>query len=82
MGATAQAPTKWRQLNAKLTHDAYEGWDEWSGSQGVTLTAVLQATGEAMAGGRIIPDPEVIARARAVDRERRLRPTRRKGRAE
>lgn len=77
MGSTAAA-AKWRQMNANLTHDAYRGWDEWSGTQGVSLSALLQAIGEAMAAGRVIPDPQVIERARAVDRERRLRPNRRR----
>lgn len=58
-----------RPMQAYLSDEARDGWDSVALEQGATLTALCEALGLAMADGWR-PSKRVIARARAIDRER------------
>jgi hypothetical protein len=61
-----------RPIYARLTDEAWRGWDRVATRRNITLTAVLEAMGEALDTGYQLPD-SVIERARDIDRERRSR---------
>jgi hypothetical protein len=61
-----------RLLQVRLTDEARAGWDKASTEEVATVTALLEAYGEALAADDKLP-PKVVNRARAIDRERRSR---------
>lgn len=61
-------------MQAKLTDEAAAGWDRYCTRRNVTYTALMEALGQRLADGDDTWLPEdVVARAHAIDRERRSR---------
>jgi hypothetical protein len=62
-----------RPLYVRLTDETWAAWDQLATRRNITLTAMIEALGEAIAADpTFIPEP-VIDRAREIDRERRSR---------
>lgn len=63
-----------KRVTVRLEDPASDAWDRYVTKHGVSKTGLAQALGEMIAEGndRWIP-AEAVARARAVDRERRRR---------
>lgn len=64
-----------RYVRARVSDEAYTGFDRMCDEQGVTLAGYLQALGEWLAESSEFTEAGqgVIRRAREVDRERRSR---------
>lgn len=61
------------RISARLTDGAATAWDRSATTEGVTLTALLEALGRDMATGKWKPPRHAIELARKIDRERRSR---------
>lgn len=61
------------ELRARLSEDAYRGWDRLVTSEGTTVTAICEALGRELHSGRWRPTQRAIAEAKRIDRERRSR---------
>lgn len=70
----------WRDIRARVTEDAYDGWRHVADQNGVSISSLVEATGERLV--RWIRDgtgmttenvQAVIVRAREIDTERRRR---------
>lgn len=61
-----------RNLHARLTDEARDGWDDFCAKHGVSVTAMAEAIGQWFA---LDPEPStnVLEMARAIDVERRRR---------
>lgn len=59
-----------RAAYIRLTDDARRGWDRVVESEGVSLTALVEAVGLALHERREIIPKDIIAAARAIDYER------------
>jgi len=67
LGVAAKRP----EIRARLTPEARAAWDRVCGRHGVTLTTLVQALGERLdAGDDEWITPDVVDRARQLDRER------------
>lgn len=62
-----------RPLLLRLTPESYEGWQTYAADNGVTVTALEEAIGVQLAGGKLDLQRAVRA-ARKIDAERRKRP--------
>lgn len=60
------------EIRARLTEPAWESWDRLCASEGVTLTALLEALGREL-GDQWQPTQRVLKAAREIDWERRSR---------
>lgn len=61
------------RISARLTDGAAGAWDRTCTREGVTLTALLEALGQAIALDRWHPPVTVVTAAKQIDRERRSR---------
>lgn len=74
------ASEKRRQLNAKVTGDAYHSWHRLAAELGCSYTALIEALGLFLDEHDGITDVrrstwhQLAVRARQIDAERRLRP--------
>lgn len=59
-----------RAVYLRLTDDARQGWDRIVETEGVSLTALVEAVGLALHERRELIPQEIIARARQIDYER------------
>ena len=62
-----------RQTSVRISDDARRGFDRLATSQGVTLTALLEALGQRVETQPDVIPAEVIDAARRIDFERRSR---------
>ncbi len=60
-------------LTVSLDADVYDAYKECAARYQVSMTALLQATGERLVAGIEVFDAGIVARARAVVAERRRR---------
>lgn len=74
-GPSRLAPemAEWRMTQVRLSREAREALDRLCLEHGITLTAYIEAIGQGTADGTVKPRPEVIRRAREIDRDRRSR---------
>lgn len=66
-----------RRLGARLSDEAADGWHQFADLHGVSVSALLEAFGRALAAaveGREPRLAEVVDEARVIDTERRKRP--------
>lgn len=64
---------EWRITQVRLSPEAREALDRLCTEQGITLTAYFEALGLCLADGTLRIRPEVVKRARQIDRDRRSR---------
>ena len=63
-----------RRVSARLSEEAGAGWDAFTESNGVSFSALLEATGLLIYRGKpAVHSDEVIDLARQIDRERAKR---------
>lgn len=61
------------EIRARLTDQAGGAWDRLATSEGVTITALVEALGLELDEKRWRPTAATITRARQIDRDRRSR---------
>lgn len=61
------------QIKGRLTEASGRAWDKVATTEGVTMTALLEALGRALESGAWKPSRRVIEEARRIDAERRSR---------
>lgn len=62
-----------KRIYGRVTEEAWGGWHGFATRHRVSVAALVQAIGEALAAGRRVITADVVERAAEVDRERRLR---------
>lgn len=61
------------RVSIRLSDEAHQGWDREATRNGVTLTALIEALGQALCDGKRPIPATILDAARAIDFERRSR---------